>query len=110
MGVVHEAWQRSLNRLVALKTLRAKLLATEDVQRFRREAEAVANLDHPNVVPIYEVGERQGVPFYSMKLCEGGGLDRRLKEFVADPRAAARLVASSRGPAAARPRQASRPR
>ena len=98
MGVVYEARQASLNRLVALKLIRSGCFATEsELLRFRNEAEAVAQLDHPNVVPIYEITQHRGRHFFSMKLIAGTSLDKRLARFAADPRGAARLVAKVAG-------------
>ena len=95
MGVVYRATQISLHRPVAVKMILAGLLASPaDVARFRSEAEAAANLDHPHIVPIYEVGEHEGQHYFSMKRVEGGDLTRHLGRFLEDPRAAARLVAA----------------
>jgi serine/threonine-protein kinase len=94
MGVIYKARQVSLNRIVALKMIRnGQLAGAEELQRFRLEAEAAANLDHPNIVPIHDVGACQGQHYFSMKLIEGGNLAQHLHQFTRDPRAAARLVA-----------------
>jgi eukaryotic-like serine/threonine-protein kinase len=95
MGVVWKARQKRPDRLVALKMFRAGDLASPtDVQRFRNEAEVIAQLDHPHILPVYEVGEHDGVHYFSMKLVEGGSLVDHLDRFRADPRTAARLLAT----------------
>ena len=94
MGVVYRARDTVLNRVVAVKMILSGSMATADErERFQREAQLVANLDHPNVVPIHEVGEHDGFPYFSMRLIEGGSLADRMHAYHDDPRAAAQLVA-----------------
>jgi len=95
MGVVYRAEHVDLRRPVALKMIIAGTLAdADDLRRFRAEAEAAASLDHPNIVPVYDVGEHGGHAFFTMRLIEGGSLDDHLAEGMADPRRAARLLAA----------------
>jgi tetratricopeptide (TPR) repeat protein len=93
MGVIWKALDQRLNRVVALKMLLSSDPSPLDLQRFRNEAEAAALLDHPHIVPIYEVGERDGQMFFSMKLVEGGSLAAHLAEFRRRPQDAARVLA-----------------
>jgi hypothetical protein len=93
MGVVYEARQASLDRPVALKMIRAGLLAGDDeLRRFRNEAQDVALLDHPGIVPVFEVGRHQGQDYFTMKLVPGSSLVPLLSRYKDDPRAAARLL------------------
>ncbi len=78
MGVVYKARQKGLNRLVALKMILAREHAgPAQVARFRVEAEAIAKLQHPNIVQIYEIGEAGGHPFFSLEYVDGGTLSRQ---------------------------------
>ncbi len=93
MGVVYRARQRSLNRPVAIKMiLKGRLADASDVERFYREAQASATLDHPGIVPVYEVGEHDGQHFYSMALVEGMDLSRRLRDGPMSNKEAAKLL------------------
>ncbi len=93
MGVVYAARHRTLQRTVALKMILAGRAASSvDLARFRQEAEAAARLDHPHIVPVYEVGEHDGFCYFTMKLLDGGNLHRHLDSLKGNARRAARLV------------------
>ena len=93
-GVVFRARQKSLNRTVALKVISLGQWASKaHLKRFRREAEAAASLDDPSIVPIYEVGERDGSCYFSMKFIEGGQLDEVVRRSPMSIRQAAELIA-----------------
>jgi len=93
MGVVYKARHIALRRVVALKMiLRGGHASGAELERFRTEAESIARLQHPNIVQIHEVGDHEGLPFFSLEFCSGGGLDRKLAGTPLPPREAAALV------------------
>jgi serine/threonine protein kinase/tetratricopeptide (TPR) repeat protein len=92
-GVVYRARQKSLNRIVALKVIGlGNFASAPHLKRFRHEAEAAAKLEHPQIVPIYEIGERDGSCYFSMKFVEGGQLDALVKGEPTSIRRAAELL------------------
>src|SRR5271155_4806654 len=93
MGVVYQARQVRLKRTVALKTLLAGSLAgPHEMVRFRAEAEAVARLQHPSIVQIYEIGEHDGLLYFSLEYVKGGTLAQRLSQGALPVRQAAELT------------------
>jgi tetratricopeptide (TPR) repeat protein len=92
MGIVYKARQTRLKRLVALKMILGAHAFPDNLERFRTEAEAIARLQHPNIVQIYEVGEHDGRPFLSLEFVDGGSLDKKLAAAPQPPREAAQLV------------------
>ncbi len=95
MGVVYRARQREPEREVALKTMRgAELDSPEALGRFRSEARAMADLDHPAILPVFTFGEHDGVPYFTMKLATGGTLAQRLGAYAGKWREIAELLAS----------------
>jgi serine/threonine protein kinase len=97
MGVVYQARQVRLNRLVALKMVRGGHAGAEELARFRAEAQAVARLQHPNIVQIHEVGEADGKPFFCLEFVAGGSLDKRLSGTPLPAGEAAALVRTLAG-------------
>ncbi|HCN79047.1 MAG TPA: hypothetical protein DIT13_17925, partial [Verrucomicrobiales bacterium] len=94
MGIVYRVRQRDPRREVALKALPgAELMSGEAKQRFRIEAQAMARLQHPAIVPIYELGEEDGTPFFTMKLAAGGTLSQRIGGYAGKWREIAELMA-----------------
>jgi serine/threonine protein kinase len=97
MGVVYKARQRNLNRLVALKTLADRAATADQRQRFRAEAEAMARLQHANVVQVFDVGDQAGCPYFAMELVDGFSLERLLADGPLSPSRAAELVETLAG-------------
>src|SRR5262249_13767709 len=93
MGVVYKAYQHGLDRLVALKMIRGGLTTDADLlTRFRAEAEAIARLQHPNIVQIYEIGDCAGRPYFVMEFVAGGSLAEKIQGTPQPARIAAQLL------------------
>lgn len=94
MGIIYRARQEQAGRNVALKVvLSGQFASPSELARFRQEAETAGSLDHPNIIPIYHVGEHDGRPFFTMPLIEEGNLSTRIADLGSDPRFIARLIA-----------------
>ncbi len=94
MGLIYRARQPGTERIVALKLMQPGLATSREIrERFRREATAAASLDHPGILPVYEVGEKDSLPFFSMKLAEGGSLVEGMGRYKGDPAASASVLA-----------------
>lgn len=93
MGVVYRARQRGLGRMVALKMVLNSQASQEELDRFMLEAHAVATVEHPNIVQIYDVGEFNGLPYFSLEFVDGGPLDAKLKNEPQDPIFSANIMA-----------------
>jgi len=93
MGVIYRAHHRKLKRTVALKMIRPeRLMRAADVRRFKNETRIIARLEHPNIIPILNVGQVDGVHFFTMRMVRGRDLESRRTEYLDDVRRAARLV------------------
>jgi formylglycine-generating enzyme required for sulfatase activity len=98
MGVVYRAEQTALRRVVALKMiLHGDYVGADQRRRFQTEAEAIAALQHPHIVQVYEVGEHDGLPYFSLEFCAGGSLEKQLDGTPWEPRRAAALVQTLAG-------------
>jgi len=93
MGVIYRAQHRKLKRTVALKMIRPeRLMRAADVRRFKNETRIIARLEHPNIIPILNVGQVDGVHFFTMRMVRGRDLESRRAEYLGDVRRAARLL------------------
>jgi tetratricopeptide (TPR) repeat protein len=93
MGIVYKARQNLLKRVVALKMIRGgEYVESDQLVRFQSEAEAVARLQHPSIVQIFEIGKHEGLPYFALEFVEGGSLDRKLRGTPLDPQVAAEMM------------------